>query len=455
MANGARKYLREYPNVTQDRPFLVPFGRNENFVGRDTILQQLLVRIPPDANRDDCQRTALEGLGGIGKTQIALEAAYRVRDKHPDCSIFWVPAVDATSFENAYRDIGRQLEVKGIEDDKADVKMLVKAALSHESAGSWLMIVNNADNIKLVTTLSKYLPSNQKALILFTTRNHSIVSSLNISPKGLINVGETSQEELFEILKKYLLNLLANLPLAIRQASAYMFENEIPTTQYLRYCQSNDKDIVEFICFLTEKDIPISLLPPRRNKQEINKALERNKPKLFDIHRLIRLTMHTMKVFQHLTNKYPFLKHENQSIWIRYLPHGQVVLHLRNEFAGEETGLLFNVAESYSQLSKYKEAEQMYRQTLELRERVLGREHPDTLGSMRCSLPSTRSLNSSVCRCISSASSYFPWLLRTPARLFMLPSKSLRLSPKPGKGNQLKTTNMHVVLVFGHVFFPD
>ncbi|KAI1085916.1 hypothetical protein F5B19DRAFT_254622 [Rostrohypoxylon terebratum] len=115
---------------------MVPFGRNESFVGRETILQQLLSRIPPDANQDNCQRTALEGLGGIGKTQIALEVAHRVRDQHPDCSVFWVPAVDATNFENAYRQIGEALGILGLSDGNADVKTLVKAALSRESAGS-------------------------------------------------------------------------------------------------------------------------------------------------------------------------------------------------------------------------------------------------------------------------------------------------------------------------------
>src|SRR6185437_1771864 len=84
----------------------VPFGRNKDFVGRGDFLFQLVKRIPPNADKDDCQRTAIEGLGGVGKTQIALEAAYRVRKEHPDYSIFWVPAVDTTSFENAYRDIG-------------------------------------------------------------------------------------------------------------------------------------------------------------------------------------------------------------------------------------------------------------------------------------------------------------------------------------------------------------
>src|SRR4051794_32153706 len=114
---------------------MVPFGRNKDFVGRDLILQQLLERITPDAEKDDCQRTAIRGLGGVGKTQVALEAVYRIHETDPECSVFWVPAVDATSFEQVYRDIGRKLGVRGVEDSKADVKVLVRTALGHENAG--------------------------------------------------------------------------------------------------------------------------------------------------------------------------------------------------------------------------------------------------------------------------------------------------------------------------------
>lgn len=86
--------------------------------------KKLLASVPPNVDADYCQGTAIVGLGGVGKTQIALVAAFRVREKHPDCSVFWVPALDAISFLNAYRNIGQLLDVGGINDDKADVKGL-------------------------------------------------------------------------------------------------------------------------------------------------------------------------------------------------------------------------------------------------------------------------------------------------------------------------------------------
>ncbi|KAG7407147.1 hypothetical protein Forpe1208_v013558 [Fusarium oxysporum f. sp. rapae] len=162
---------------SQERHFIVPFGRNKEFVGREPILLQLFEMILLSADPNDCQRIAIEGLAGVGKMQIALEAVFRVRDEYPDCSVFRVPALDAASFENAYRRIGRQLNVNGIEEDDADIRSLVKIVLS-ESVCSWILIIDNADDVKLLfgnakpALFTKYLPLNRNGSIVFTTRNH-------------------------------------------------------------------------------------------------------------------------------------------------------------------------------------------------------------------------------------------------------------------------------------------
>ncbi|KAI6082449.1 hypothetical protein F4821DRAFT_215546 [Hypoxylon rubiginosum] len=314
---------------TQKSHFMVPFGRNKNFVGRKSTVEQLLEQIPPSMNQDDCQRTVLEGLGGVGKTQIALETAYQVRDEYPNCSVFWVPAVDTTSFENAYRDIGRRLGVKGIDDDKRDVKTLVKAALSDEGVGSWLLIIDNADDLKLFadTTLSDYLPFNRGGSILFTTRNHEAAVKLpqnnittitkmeNDEAKALLQIGLKENQIRDAESVTCLLEFLTNLPLAIKQASTYLAKTGMPASKYLQHCQSSDKTMVKllsqdfedrdrykninnpvattwlisfnyisrdyplaarylrFICYLAEEDIPISLLPPGEDELEADEAI--------------------------------------------------------------------------------------------------------------------------------------------------------------------------------------
>ena len=131
-------------------------------MGRREMMDRLLKLILPDREKDYCQRTAVEGLGGVGKTQMALEAAFRVLDQDSQCSVFWVSAVDVASFDNDYREIGQKLQVAGIDDDCADVKLLVKNSMSRESCGRWLLIIDNADDVELffgTPRLCDYLPS--------------------------------------------------------------------------------------------------------------------------------------------------------------------------------------------------------------------------------------------------------------------------------------------------------
>ncbi len=343
----------------------MPFGRNEAFVGRSAVLDHLLQRLPPAANPHDCQRTALEGLGGIGKTQLALEAAYRVHDVQPDCSVFWVPAMNPAFLDKAYRDIGRALGVKGLDDDKADVRALVYAALARDDTGPWLWIIDNADDQELLfdkQAALKDLPFNRNGSILVTTRNHEVAIRLDVPPLGLLNVEAMRRPESSKLLGQSLdedqirdtsgtnalLDFLADLPLAVKQASAYMAKTGMSTTRYFEHCQSSDEAFLkllsndfgdrgryeaasnpvtitwlisfmhiardaplaayylQFISFLSEKDIPRSLLPAGDNELEADEAFgtlkayafinERIDTGRFDIHRLVQLAMHNWLV---------------------------------------------------------------------------------------------------------------------------------------------------------------
>ncbi|EXK81073.1 hypothetical protein FOQG_14415 [Fusarium oxysporum f. sp. raphani 54005] len=464
MCNTAKNTVEDIA-VSPRQHWMVTFERNEGFVGREDVLRILLDRISPSANKDACQRTAIQGLGGIGKTQIALEVAFRLRDADPSCSVFWVPAVDATTFENAYRDIGQRLGVAGLDDDKADVKTLVQAAISREDTGRWLLIIDNADDPELMFgsgALACHLPCSTNGSILFTTRTREVTNQLDIYAAGIIEPTKMKREEAREMLQARLredqvpdrastdslLDFLDDLPLAIRQASAYMFKTGISTTRYLEYCLSSDATLVkllsqefedrgrydriknpvattwlisfkhisrdnrrageylEFMCFLAERDIPISLLPPASDEIETEEAVgtleaygfitRREEGESLDMHRLVRLAMWNWLreegqarqrycgVVQRLDEVFPFPKHENREIWMRYMAHAQRVAESDEECEDEEAilGLLFNVAEALSIQGRYKGAAKLYRETLEAREKVLGKEHPSTLSSM-------------------------------------------------------------------------
>lgn len=98
---------------------MVPFDRNSRFVGRESQLSELEARLFKEGSS---RKAAVMGLGGVGKTQIALELAYRTRDRHWDCSVFWILATSMENVEGAYLEIGRQLRIPGVENETADVK---------------------------------------------------------------------------------------------------------------------------------------------------------------------------------------------------------------------------------------------------------------------------------------------------------------------------------------------
>ncbi|TLS21186.1 uncharacterized protein PpBr36_10658, partial [Pyricularia pennisetigena] len=224
-------------------------------------------------------KAVIHGFGGIKKTQIAIETAYRMRDAHPDCSIFWVPVVDITMFENVYRGIGRVLEIRGIEDDDAGVKALIKAALSFDNAGPWLFIIDNADDRQLLTDgqLMVHLPFNRKSSILFTTRNNQDAESVKLLHQNL----QPSQIGESKWINK-LLKHLVHLPLAIRQVSAFMARNRFVMVAKTYYRYGNTANAVatiwliffeqivrdaplaasylQTIAYYAEEDIPVLML---------------------------------------------------------------------------------------------------------------------------------------------------------------------------------------------------
>ncbi|KAF5236404.1 hypothetical protein FAUST_6554 [Fusarium austroamericanum] len=244
-----------------DQPvFLVPFLENPLFVGRGDVLMNLQSLLFENNSR----KVALVGLGGIGKTQIALQLAYWVKEKKQGYSVFWVPALSRASFEQACAQI---IDACGImTTDNSDAVETVRQHLSSKSAGKWLLVVDNADDVQTImgskgadNGLYRSLPQSDQGRILFTTRHRKVavaVARTNVLDvpamgrddarsylKALIQEIPSSDEEVVE----RLLALLTNLPLAITQAAAYIDENQIPLTTYVQLFENTDRDRIELL----------------------------------------------------------------------------------------------------------------------------------------------------------------------------------------------------------------
>jgi hypothetical protein len=240
--------------------FYLPFLQNRQFVGRsaelDTLKQKLLVN-------KDCQKVAISGLGGIGKTQVALQFAYSVKEDCPEFSIFWVQALSIETFEQGCMEITRALGIHQGQESKEDVKKLVQQRLCAKTAGKWLLIVDNADDLDLLRGLDQtegllaFLPESDDGLTIFTTRHGGVAQHL--AGSDVVEIGKMTGQETMDLLEKSLvrkslsysneivMNLLTELeylPLAINQAAAYINTNKSSISEYLRLLKNTEQDAV-------------------------------------------------------------------------------------------------------------------------------------------------------------------------------------------------------------------
>ncbi|KAF1812001.1 hypothetical protein P152DRAFT_488337, partial [Eremomyces bilateralis CBS 781.70] len=222
----------------------VPFAPDPDFVDRPDILTWIC-----DKCAGPGARAALVGLGGVGKSQIAIRYCYDIRDTSPQTSIFWVYASTKARFEEAYRDIADRLKLPGRENPKADILRLVRNWLCEETNGQWTMILDNVDDVETFSSrkgeqdkpsesppasLAVYLPQSPNGSILITSRNKDAAAGLAGGYKNIKEVQAMDEAQGLQLLRNKLLQdaltddtidllrALDYIPLAITQAAAYI-----------------------------------------------------------------------------------------------------------------------------------------------------------------------------------------------------------------------------------------
>jgi nucleoside phosphorylase/tetratricopeptide (TPR) repeat protein len=244
------------------RHWMVSLARNPMFVGRQEKIAKLEELI---TMQDGPRKIAITGLGGVGKTQVALELAYRTRDRDKECSVFWIPCTSHAIVEQMFLQIAQILGLRNV--NPAEVKEQVKSYLDSKRAGKWLLILDNADDAEMWLTgshtappLEDFLPESDQGRILFTSRNRKL--AMRLAPFNIIPIPDIDEETAAKILEKTLghkdllgdptasatlLEQLSFLPLAITQASAYILENGIDLLTYLSLLQEQEQDAVELL----------------------------------------------------------------------------------------------------------------------------------------------------------------------------------------------------------------
>lgn len=213
-------------------PWNVPHQRNDAFTGREEILTQL------HADLEKKGKQALYGLGGVGKTQIAVEYAYRHREEYT--AVLWTFADSEQSVRGGFSAIAKLLDLP--EKDSAEQAKVIDAVKSWlEQNQGWLLVLDNADDPAL---LKPFLPQQSKGHVLLTSRAYSF-QVLGILSRREINV--LSKDEAREFLLRRtekdakakspeagaLAKELGYLPLALEQAGAYIMETGAGFESYL------------------------------------------------------------------------------------------------------------------------------------------------------------------------------------------------------------------------------
>jgi hypothetical protein len=164
-----RKRTQDFVDATPDEHPLevienVPYARNPYFTGRETVLHDLHEALSRESATALTQGHAIFGLGGIGKTQTAVEYTHRYRSEYR--FIFWTRADTEVALQAGCVEIAKLLDLPGKDaTNPADTVQAVKHWLEH--TGEWLFIFDNADAQELMKAYYRVTPSGR---ILFTSR---------------------------------------------------------------------------------------------------------------------------------------------------------------------------------------------------------------------------------------------------------------------------------------------
>ncbi|KAL4783385.1 hypothetical protein BJX76DRAFT_348609 [Aspergillus varians] len=402
-ASGAKSFLEYWRPVQkeEDAPpksqhhFVVPFARNPQFAGREKEVAGIEQMI---TQQNGPSKIALLGIPGIGKSQLALETAYHMRQTY-NFSVFWITCTSCAS----------SLEIDIFEPGEARDK--VNSHLSQKSDMD-MLIRTSTD----ATAPEYFLPQSEQGHILFTTRSRWI--AMQQASSHTINLSAPNTEEALTILKSSLMDmsLLDDIGKAtelLEHLAAFINENCIGLSDYTTLLQKHEPDLIEllsedfrdlgqhkgikspiattwltsfqlirklnqtavdlllFMACISPRDIPQNLLPQTASAKAKVDAIavleafsfvsQRAGGYLLDMHQLTNklLGRQILRAADHLSK-----------MWREYLPH---TLY---------PGFISKVARCLYYDERYDEAEELSIRLIEHEERMTRPDHPDMLSNI-------------------------------------------------------------------------
>ncbi len=265
---GLDEWEGEEEATTHPTIWNVPHLRNLYFTGREQVLAHLQETLGGKKMVALTQASAVSGLGGIGKTQVAVEYAYRYGSRYQ--TILWVNADTLKSLLSDFVSLASLLDLP--EKDAVDQRRAVDAVMRWlQGHSQWLLIMDNADDLEMVYD---FLPARGAGHTLLTSRSQATGPNI----KGIeLEKMEREEGALFLLRRAKILaedaplecasdryrneariiwELLDGLPLALDQAAAYIEEHQCRFADYLSLYQTRREDLLKRRGALSKRDYP-------------------------------------------------------------------------------------------------------------------------------------------------------------------------------------------------------
>ena len=239
----------------------IPYMRNPHFNGREYLLDQLQQQFTLVSSGETpilhcaalTQAQAIKGLGGIGKTQIALEYAYRAHAQGRYTHTLWINATSEESILQSYSELAdlipslhAMLETNQVKRVRAVIRWL------EVCEQPWLLIADNADELRHI---QRYLPVRGPGHILLTTRASAVgvlATPVEVDTMGVmegtqfllkrVQRVDASDDETNEAIN--LTIALGQFPLALDQAGAYIENTGCTISEYHHLYQQHSYELL-------------------------------------------------------------------------------------------------------------------------------------------------------------------------------------------------------------------
>jgi len=210
-------------------------NRNADFTGRDDILRRLHDDLAGDGTAIVLAR-AVYGLGGVGKTQIALEYAHRFKSDYD--LIWWIDAEQPQEISLTLAELAGRLGLQI--SNSAEAAAAVLEQLRQDTVGRWLLIFDNAEDPE---ELGPFLPTGSGHIII-TSRNQTWTRHAEPLELDVFTPGESVAHLMRHVPglstadARRVSAAVGQLPLAVEQAAAWLAETGMRPASYAAWLET-------------------------------------------------------------------------------------------------------------------------------------------------------------------------------------------------------------------------